>query len=279
MLKKTITRLLSVPDVNIFDGCIEAIEIEHGKPVTNLSDLKKREDKKKKGDVWELFCKDWLLASDKYKNVWLFQEWIRYCSEKQCSTKGLKSKQDNGIDIIAEVEDGTFVAIQCKYRKDKKKVTWNSLSTFIGLCERTGPWDQYIVMTNGSGVTRKVPKSKKDKSICIGTFRGTPRIQWLKMAGLFEEKTIENVSEGTERTEGTEIQNRTEYKQEIPDSNLQGTIHGLIKKYAKPKESQPQITSRKKMIQGENRSEKIKTPSLEELREIRVKKFVQDKIE
>lgn len=238
MLKKTITKLLSVPNVNIFDGCIEAIELEHGRPVTNLCDLKKREDKKKKGDLWEVFCRDWLQASDKYKNVWLFRDWIVYCSEKQCSSKGLKSKQDNGIDIIAETLDGMFVAIQCKYRKDKKKVTWNTLSTFIGLCERTGPWDQYIVMTNGSGVTRKVPKSKKDKSICIGTFRGTSRTQWLKMAGLFEENSVGSG------------------KEEVQDMRV--SIEEMMKKYAQPKKDQ-RITS--------------KGPTLDELREIRIQKF------
>jgi hypothetical protein len=185
--KKTITKFLSIPNVNIFDECIGDIELEFGRPVTNLCDLKKREDKKKKGDAWEQFCKEWLLASDKYKNVWTFQEWVRYCSENHLSPLGLQTKQDNGIDLIAQMNTGGYVAIQCKYRKDKKKVTWNTLSTFIGLCERSGPWTQYLVMTNGTGVTRKIPKSQKDRSICIGTFRGTSRPQWLKMAGLFEQ--------------------------------------------------------------------------------------------
>lgn len=241
MLKKTITQLLSIPNTNIFDGCIDAIELEFGKPVTNLSDLKKREDKKKKGDLWELFCRDWLLASDQYKNVWLFQDWIRYSTEKQSSTMGLKSKQDNGIDIIAELEDGNFVAIQCKYRKDKKKVTWNSLSTFIGLCERTGPWTQYIVMTNGVGVTRKVPKSKKDKSICIGTFRATSRIQWLKMAGLFVEKKLVSETNGKE--------------EQMIDYSPTTSVSSVTE------------SSKKK------KTNSMKRPTLDELREIRIKKF------
>jgi hypothetical protein len=266
MLKKTITRLLSVPDAKIFDGCVEAIEIEYGRPVTNLCDLKKREDKKKKGDLWEYFCRDWLQSSDKYKNVWLFQDWISYCSEKQISTKGLKTKQDNGIDIIVQFNNGKYGAVQCKYRKDMKKVTWNTLSTFIGLCERTGPWEQYIVMTNGKGVTRKVPMSKKDKSICVGTFRRTPREQWLKMVGLYNENIIAiDVKEHTKK-EDKETEGK-EGKQEVTDSELQGNIQVLMKKYAKPKEIK---TSRQTTIQG---------PTIEELREIRIQKFIQDKIE
>jgi hypothetical protein len=258
MLKKTITKFLSVPNVNIFDGCVEAIEIEHGRPVTNLCDLKKREDKKKKGDLWEVFCRDWLEASDKYKNVWLFQDWVQYCSEKQISSKGLKSKQDNGIDIIVELKNGKYAAVQCKYRKDMKKVTWNTLSTFIGLCERTGPWEQYIVMTNGRGVTRKVPKSKKDKSICVGTFRGTSRTQWLKMAGLYDEKTASSEEENTRVENG---------KQEVSVPTELGTsVQTLMKKYAQPKKKDLAESSKKKNI----------GPTLDELREIRIKKFSDD---
>jgi len=195
MFKKIITKGLSHGrDSNIFDECVNAIELEHGRPVTNLSDLKKREDKKKKGDMWENFCKLWLESSEKYKKVWLFHEWIDYCHTTLQDSMGLKTRQDNGIDLIGQLQNGEFVAIQCKYRKDmNKKVTWNTLSTFIGLCERTGPWKEYIVMTNGKGVTRKVPKSKKDKSICVGSFRGTPRIQWLKMADLYHENKMDNI--------------------------------------------------------------------------------------
>ena len=201
MYKKTITKLLS-ENTNIFDGCVQTIEIHYGRPVTNISDLKKREDKKAKGDVWEQFCRDWLMASDKYKNVWLFNDWVKYCSENNIPTMGLKTKQDNGIDIIAEIGNKKFVAVQCKYRKDQtKKVSWFTLSTFIGLCERTGPWNEYLVMTNCKGVTRKVPKSKKDKSICIGTFRATTRTQWLKMVDLYVENTL-NKSEKEAKNEG-----------------------------------------------------------------------------
>jgi predicted helicase len=242
-------------NLDIFDDCIREIELEHGRPVTNLSDLKKREDKKKKGDLWEQFCKLWLQSSDKYKNVWFFQEWINYCSETLRDPLGLKTRQDNGIDLIGQLGNGEFVAIQCKYRKDmNKKVTWNTLSTFIGLCERTGPWKEYIVMTNGKGVTRKIPKSKKDKSICIGTFRRTPRIQWLKMTDLYNENKLIDVSE-----------NKNDGKEEII------TIHEKENDIKhQPLEDKDLINIQKNtFVQKKNIH-----PSVEKLREIRCKKFI-----
>jgi hypothetical protein len=250
MLKKIITKSLS-SDVNVFDECIRAIEIEHGRPVTNLSDLKKREDKKAKGDIWETFCLDWLEATGNYKNVWLFKDWLVFCSENQMDTMGLKTKQDNGIDIIAQTNKDKFVAVQCKYRKDMtKKVSWNTLSTFIGLCERTGPWELFIVMTNGKGVTRKVPKSKKDKSICIGTFRATPRTQWLRMAGLYEEH----------QTKSTQSPSLT------LETSKQENLSNIQVKEDTTTSSNTATSSEKK------RTSKL---SLEELRKIRCSKFSQ----
>lgn len=203
MHRQVILSSLSKPNINIFGEVIAAIEYEFNKSASNIKEMKDRENKKKKGDIWENFCKDWLIASGKYIRVWLLNEYNnefsppasivsnnetnittisslydRLSSEKQ---RTFISKQDNGIDIIAQTTDG-WHAIQCKYRK-KGKVSWTSLSTFIALCERTGPWDKYIVMTNSTGVTHKLPKTPKDKSICKGTFESTTRDHWLKMIG------------------------------------------------------------------------------------------------
>jgi hypothetical protein len=79
---------------------------------------------------------------------------------------------DNGIDIVAQMSSQSgYVAVQCKYRKNiKQTVTWTSLSTFVGLCAVTGPWDRHLLMTNCRGVTRKVPKTPKDFTIAYGSF-------------------------------------------------------------------------------------------------------------
>jgi len=184
MYKEVILHSLSKSNVNVFDEVITAIEYEFHKPVTNIQEMKFRQDKKRKGDIWEAFCKDWLLATGMYINVWLLQEYNQTFNINH-------SKQDNGIDIIAQTYIGEWYAIQCKYRS-KGKVTWKSLSTFIALCERTGPvingqvsipgsWGKYIVMTNTTGVTHKLPKTAKDKSICRKTFQNTSRDHWLRM--------------------------------------------------------------------------------------------------
>ena len=181
-----ISRYLSVLDetINIFDEIEKQIEYEFNKPVNSIQDMKDRDNKKRKGDIWEKFCKDWLLASEKYTRVWLLDE---YNTE---FPHAFLSKQDNGIDIIAKTSDG-YHAIQCKYRKQTVRavrVDWKSLSTFIALCERTGPcdgsiWEKYVVMTNCPGVTRKLPRSPKDKSICRKSFQNTKRDHWLRMIG------------------------------------------------------------------------------------------------
>ena len=89
---------------------------------------------------------------------------------------------DNGIDIVCLKIDADglekYSAVQCKYRKNiTQTVTWTTLSTFIGLCAVTGPWDEHIVMTNCKGVSRRtgVPKGPKDRTIAYGTFKKLSR--------------------------------------------------------------------------------------------------------
>ncbi len=41
---------------------------------------------------------------------------------------------DQGIDLVAEAKDGTYWAVQCKYRDDEKgSLSWREISTFTGL--------------------------------------------------------------------------------------------------------------------------------------------------
>jgi hypothetical protein len=144
-----------------------------------VADLKVRDNKKLKGDVWEVFCQTYLQVTGKYQEVWL---WNQVPDEVRAALR-LTSRVDNGIDIIASTTTG-YTAIQCKYRgKTNGSVPWGTLATFVGLCAATGPYEKHIVMTNCRGVTRRVPRGPKDKSICYGTFKGLSREMWMKMAG------------------------------------------------------------------------------------------------
>jgi len=177
-LQKEIKYLLS-KDVNVYDELILTIEAYFSRHVTSMKELKERELKKNKGDVWESFCEMWV--RHRFEQVWL---WKNIPQEGKDHLK-LTRREDNGIDIIVKTSTG-YSCVQCKYRK-KGKVTWNSITTFIAMAAMTGPFEKHIIMTNASGVTRKLARGKKDKSFCCGTFRKTPRHVWLNMVGLTEE--------------------------------------------------------------------------------------------
>lgn len=187
-LQQTIRYLLSKPsEENIFDNFIQQLEIYYGRRVAGMEELKYRENKKLKGDIFEEFCQQYLLAINKYDKVYLFKQ----IPEDIKNKLNLKTKVDDGIDIVGVVKGEKYVAIQCKYRKkENSKVPWKSLSTFIALAERTGPYVEYLVMTNCSGVTRKLPKTNKDKTLAKGSFRKTKREVWLKMAGDYKENKL-----------------------------------------------------------------------------------------
>jgi hypothetical protein len=179
-IDKEIKFQLTRPDVNIYDELVSYIESYFNRHANTMQELKDRESKKQKGDVWELFCYKWLVATQKYAQVW---KWNQIPQEHKDKLK-LERKEDNGIDIVVMTNTG-YQCVQCKYRK-KNKITWTSIATFVAMAAMTGPWEKHIVMTNAPGVTRKLKRTEKDISFCRGTFRRTKRDIWLRMVGLTE---------------------------------------------------------------------------------------------
>jgi len=88
---------------------------------------------KQKGDLFEELVKAYLQLEPEYasklKRVWLYRE------VPQAIAKRLKlPPTDQGIDLVAETNDGEFWAVQCKYRQDTNhSLTWREISTFTGL--------------------------------------------------------------------------------------------------------------------------------------------------
>ncbi len=158
-------------------------------PAHSFTEMRARDNKKVRGDIFEDFCVVYLRHVRGYTNVWRLPD----VPAEILETLSMK-RQDFGIDIVAE-KDGKYTAIQCKYKKQTGKtniVTWKALSTFYALCMRTGPWDKYIVMTNCTYVRHMGKKTSKDLSICLKTLQKTTKEQWTRMCGL-EEHKIEEV--------------------------------------------------------------------------------------
>ena len=233
--KKHIAYLLpSLEPEQIFDRLVEAVLAHYNRPVSTLTELKKRELKTSVGTMWEHFCQDWLLAQRKgeeqvYDNVWTLQEWHIHCKDNANIPSGLVlGKKDIGIDLIAHSKDG-YHAVQCKWKK-KGKVTWAQLSTFIGLVGRSGPWVSHIVMTNGVGVLWKVKKLKKDKSLCHGTFAGTNRLEWTSITGgtcvgHVLGRTMEEVVEISKEKKEVEEENRMSETEKMRQARLARFSH------------------------------------------------------
>lgn len=165
----------------LFNLIVKKIENYSETPAHTLVELRKRENKTLKGFYWETFCKWYLLNVKKYSNAWLWKE----IPDTVKQFLNLTMRQDNGIDMVA-CKNNKYTAIQCKYKKymsdglatksRSNKVTWKTLSTFVALCSRTGPWENHIVMTNCLGVGKwDIPRTPKDKTIAYNTFKNISR--------------------------------------------------------------------------------------------------------
>lgn len=155
---------------SIFDRLLLRFEAYSARPAANIGEIKRRDNKKAKGDGWERFCYWYLTHVLQWHRVWFWKD-----APRDVLTLG--SKVDNGIDIVAQPkEGGGYTAVQCKYRKKTTQtVTWTTLSTFIALCAQTGPWAQQLVMTNCKGVSKKTGIVRTYQTMAYGTFKSLTR--------------------------------------------------------------------------------------------------------
>jgi predicted helicase len=192
------TILLRSPP-NLFDEFTKECQKWYEAPAHTFVEMRTRDNKKIRGDVFEEFCVLYLKHVRGYTNVW------RLPDVPEHILGGLSLKRpDMGIDIIAE-KDGRYTAVQCKYKKHtsmkpKNILSWKALSTFYALCLRTGPWEKYIVMTNCDYTRHAGKKTPKDVSICLKTFQNTTKEQWTKMSEiegnkLEEQKVVKKTPE------------------------------------------------------------------------------------
>lgn len=228
--------------INLFDEFICECQKWYEVPAHSFVEMRKRDNKKIRGDIFEEFCVLYLKYIKLYNNVMLLKEVPNELLEK-LSIK----RRDMGIDIIVE-HNNNYYAVQCKYKKNKTKrkniVSWKALSTFYALCLRSGPWTKYIIMTNCDYAKHEGAKSEKDLSLCLKTFQNIDKDNWLKMCNLNGNKL-----------------NNIIINNEINDFN--GNILNKICEENKIHE----IKKTKK------NTDINKKPSLEELRKLRLEKY------
>ena len=186
------TIFLSSPR-NLWDAFETECQKFYNEPAHSLTDMRTRDNKKVRGDIFEDFCVVYLCKVAGYDNAWRLPDVPVDVLEKL----GMK-RQDFGIDLIVE-KVGKYSAVQCKYKKHVSSkinmVTWKALSTFYALCLRTGPWDKYIVMTNCSYVRHQGKKNAKDLTIGLKKLQSITKSQWTAMCDLEENVMTEEIVE------------------------------------------------------------------------------------
>ncbi len=167
----------------IFNSMCNRFEIFYSQQKAHtISDFKKK-SKKQKGDLFEVFCQMYLINTKQFKEVWLLKE----VPEPILHKLGL-ARQDVGIDLICQDLLGDFTCVQAKYRRRRsgtkwQTLNWETLSTFLALCARTGPYFQYIVMTTAKSIRMFGRTSSKDVHLTLKDFENTKREFWREMLG------------------------------------------------------------------------------------------------
>jgi len=187
-LQKQLHALFLKNPTNCFDGFIEMCQKWYEEPAHTLTEMRTRDNKKIRGDIFEEFCVLYLKNIKDYTNVWRLED-----VPEDVLTKLSLKRRDMGIDIITE-KDNQYAAVQCKYKTPTGKtsyITWKALSTFYALCLRTGPWSSYIVMTNCNYARHEGKKTAKDISYCLKTFQNMTQDQWTSLCEIKGNQLIE----------------------------------------------------------------------------------------
>lgn len=78
------------------------------------------------------------VQAPQYRNVWLWRDW-----------PDRDGKKDNGIDLVAERQDGGFTAIQCKFYAEGHRIQKQDIDSFISASGKPPFTHRLIVDTTG----------------------------------------------------------------------------------------------------------------------------------
>ena len=193
-LQKSLYEIYLATPPNRFNAFIAMCQQYYSRPAHTIAELKSRDNKKIKGDIFENFCV--LYLQSKGYEAWRLED----VPEPLLTQLSLK-RRDMGIDIVC-VKDGLYSAVQCKYLAPKGKkfgLPWRTLSTFYALCMRSGSWDKHIVMTNCDYVSRVGKKSDKDISFVLKSFQDMTSEEWLQMCGSLSSSPTESTFTQSEK--------------------------------------------------------------------------------
>lgn len=216
---------------SLFDHFINNIIEHHDKPVHSLIEMRQNRKTKTKGDLWEIFCKLYLQKIRKYDHVWLLKE----TPDNILELLKLR-KNDVGIDIIA-CKNNKYSAVQCKFKKPREGlvpgtwiayncVNWKELSTFYALCNSTNDnnWENHIVMTNTKYIRHMGNKTKKDKSICYGTFSKMTTFDFITLADKGNQVVNNDDSDNVDTQENDKVNKSDNSDDNLKNDNIKKPI-------------------------------------------------------
>ncbi|WP_368797587.1 DEAD/DEAH box helicase [Kocuria sp. CPCC 205258] len=96
------------------------------------------------------------VQAPQYRSVWLWRDW-----------PDRAEKKDNGIDLVAERQDGGFTAIQCKFYAEGHRIQKSDIDSFISASGKPPFTHRLIVDTTGREWSPNAEEMLKDQHIPV----------------------------------------------------------------------------------------------------------------
>ena len=125
-------------------------------PQIKIQQLPNNQDK---GDAFEVFAQAYLATQKLHSVKYL---WTHHHIPLSIREKLHLPIKEMGVDGVFEDIKGNLITYQVKFRSDKQSLSWNELSTFMGLSDFA---DQRLLITNTDSVTGVMPERKNYSSV------------------------------------------------------------------------------------------------------------------
>ena len=187
---------------------------------SHANDLTKHE----KGELFEKLTELILLTKPvyktRYKNVWLLREGV----DSKLRTKLNLPNADEGIDLIAELYNGGYCSIQCKFKGANESPTRKDIATFLDLSRNhcKNITEQILAHTGTNGIKKTALLPDSFTQIGLDFWSQLAEEDWSAIQQHIKGKKIPNVKRKPREHQREAIE--TSKKHFLKNSNTRGKL-------------------------------------------------------
>jgi predicted helicase len=187
---------------------------------THANNLSKHEKGELFEKLTELVLRTKPIYKTRYKNVWLLRDGI----DSKLRTKLNLPNVDEGIDLIAELFNGSYCSIQCKFKGANESPRREDIATFLDLSRNhcNNITEQILIHTGSSGIKKTTLLPDSFTQIGLDFWSQLTEEDWLAIQLLIKGKKEKSLKRDPKPHQREAIAASEQYF--LNDKNMRGKL-------------------------------------------------------